>query len=294
MPFEIVAIGEVLWDLLPSGRQMGGAPANFACHARLLGARARLVSRVGNDDLGREVLGRLQDLGLPTDTISIDPSAPTGTVSVEMLPGGSHRFTIHTDVAWDNLAVEPVGLAAVERADAVCFGTLGQRCERARRATQQLLSAGRPEVWRIFDINFRQDFYSLPVIESSLAAANVLKINDEELPLLAGLLGLAGSPRDLLAALAERFALRLVALTRGSRGSLLYSQGALAEHPGIRVEVRDTIGAGDAFTAALAVGLLEGLPLDEINRRAVSVAAQVCSYSGALPPRLVPASGQLG
>lgn len=294
MPFEIVAIGEVLWDLLPSGRQIGGAPANFACHARLLGARARLVSRVGNDDLGREVLGRLQDLGLPTDTISIDPAAPTGTVSVEMLPSGSHRFTIHTDVAWDNLAVEPVGLAAVERADAVCFGTLGQRCERARRATQQLLSAGRPEVWRIFDINFRQDFYSLPVIESSLAAANVLKINDEELPVLAGLLGLAGSPRDLLAALAERFALRLVALTRGSRGSLLYSQGALAEHPGIRVEVRDTIGAGDAFTAALAVGLLEGLPLDEINRRAVSVAAQVCSYSGALPPRLVPASGQLG
>lgn len=294
MPFEIVAIGEVLWDLLPSGRQMGGAPANFACHARLLGAQVRLITRVGDDALGREILARLQELGLPGDTISIDPVAPTGTVSVEMLPDGSHRFTIHTGVAWDNLTVEPAGLAAVQRADAVCFGTLGQRCETARRSTQELLAASRPSAWRIFDINLRQHFYSRAVIEQSLGAANVLKINDEELPVLAGLLGLSGSVEALLAALAERCQLRLVALTRGSRGSLLYSQGAFAEHPGIRVQVRDTIGAGDAFTAALAVGLLGGLPLDEINRRAVTLAAEVCSYSGALPPRLVPGGGRPG
>lgn len=288
MPFEIVAIGEILWDLLPSGRQMGGAPANFACHARLLGAQARLISRIGNDPLGREILARLRELGLPTDTISVDPAAPTGTVSVDMLPGGSHRFTIHTGVAWDNLTVESAALAAVARADAVCFGTLGQRCPEAHRATRTLVAASRPEAWRIFDINFRQDFYSLPVIEHSLAACNVLKINDEELPVLARLLALTGPATRLLAELAERFALRLVALTRGSRGSLLYSQGTFAEHPGIPVEVRDTIGAGDAFTAALTVGLLRGLPLDEINRQAVAVAAEVCSYAGALPPTLIP------
>jgi fructokinase len=294
MPFEVVAIGEILWDLLPSGRQMGGAPANFACHARLLGAHARLISRVGNDPLGREVLARLQELGLPPATVSVDPVAPTGTVSVEMLAGGSHRFTIHTGVAWDNLTVESLALAAVERADGVCFGTLGQRCLAARRSTQTLLAASRADAWRIFDVNLRQDFYSLAVIQESLAAANVLKINDEELPVLARLLELNGSPAELLEQLAGRFALRLVALTRGSRGSLLYSQGTFAEHPGIRVEVCDTIGAGDAFTAALAVGLLRGLPLDEINRQAVSVAAQVCCYAGALPPLLMPGGAQSG
>ncbi len=280
MTFRILAIGEILWDLLPSGRQMGGDPANFACHAKLLGADTRLITRVGNDALGQEILRRLTELGIPTDTVSIDPAAPTGTVSVDLLPGGLHRFTIHQNVAWDNLTVETAGLAAVRQADAVCFGTLGQRSAVARRSCQTHLSATRLDALRIFDINLRQDFYSRDVIEHSLATANVMKVNDEELPVLAAMLGLSGSTPDLLAQLAARFDLRLVALTRGSKGSLLYAQGEFSEHPGIKVEVRDTIGAGDAFTAAMTVGLLSGWKLDEINRQAVTVAAEVCSYAG--------------
>jgi fructokinase len=286
MTFKIVAIGEILWDLLPSGRQMGGAPANFACHAKLLGADARLITRVGNDALGQEILRRLTELGIPTDTVAIDPAAPTGTVSVDLLPGGSHRFTIHQQVAWDNLTVEAAGLRAAQQADAVCFGTLGQRSAVARRSCQTLLSATRPDALRVFDINLRQDFYSPEVVERSLAMANVMKINDEELPVLAAMLGLSGSASELLAQIAARFDLRLVALTRGAHGSLLYAEGAFSEHPGIEVEVCDTIGAGDAFTAAMTIGLLSGWKLDEINRRAVIVAAEVCSYAGALPPVL--------
>ena len=214
MPFRIVAIGEILWDLLPSGPQMGGAPANFACHAKLFGADARLISRVGSDPLGQEILRRLTGLGIPTETVSIDPAAPTGTVSVDWLPDGSHRFSIHQNVAWDNLTVESAGLGAVREADAVCFGTLGQRSAVAGQSYQTLLAATRADALRIFDINLRQEFYSQDVVERSLARANVMKINDEELPVLAAMLGLSGSASELLEQLAARFELRLVALTR--------------------------------------------------------------------------------
>jgi fructokinase len=284
MPYKIVAIGEVLWDLLPTGRLMGGAPANFACRAKLLGADACLITRVGHDALGSEIMSRLSQLGLPLDTVGMDPIAPTGTVSVDLLPGGGHRFTIHTDVAWDRLTVEPASLQAVTEADAVCFGTLGQRSEAARNSCRRLLQASQPDALRVFDINLRQHYYSLDVIAYSLDAANVLKLNDDELPVLAGLLGLEGPPKELLAQLASRFWLRLVALTRGSHGSLLYGEGQWSDHPGIPVEVRDTIGAGDAFTAALTLGMLSGNDLDSINERAIAVAAEACTHAGALPP----------
>ena len=279
MKYKVLGIGEILWDLLPSGKQLGGAPANFAYHAHALGAEARPISRVGNDPLGREILDRLCTLGLPTDGVSVDPTAPTGTVSVELQPDGQPRFIIHENVAWDRLeALENV------QADAICFGSLGQRCAPAQRAIRAMVAAAPDDALRVFDINLRQRFYSREIIESSLALSDALKLNDAELPVLAEMFGLGGDTRAQLAALAGRFRLRAVALTRGANGSLLLADGAWSEHPGLRVEVVDAVGAGDAFTAVWTLGLLAGQPLDEINRRANEVAAYVCSQSGATPP----------
>jgi fructokinase len=284
MSCNVIGVGEVLWDILPSGKQLGGAPANFAYHAHALGARSRVISRVGQDPLGVELLQRLQGLGLPTADIQIDPSAPTGTVSVELSADGQPRFTIHENVAWDSLALEKAALAAVADADVVAFGTLAQRREPARSTIQALLAAVRPGAWRILDLNLRQHYFSREIIETSLRLANIVKFNDSELPVLAELLGLRGSVREQVEQLARQHTQRLVCLTRGAHGSLLYSEGQWAEDPGQAVVVKDTVGAGDAFTAALAVGVLAGKPLDAINRRANQVARSVCSCEGATPP----------
>jgi fructokinase len=281
--YKLVAIGEVLFDLLPSGRQLGGAPANFACHAHALGADARLVTRVGADALGREVRERLRRLGLPTDTVAVDAGTTTGTVSVELDTGGQPRFTIHEDVAWDRLTADAAALAAVAEADAVCFGSLAQRSEPARHAVRTLVTATRPDALRIFDVNLRPPLVRRDVLEGSLALANVLKLNDQELPVLAELFGLPGGVEESVAELARRYRLSLVALTRGGCGSLLFAGGQWSDHPGLPAAVCDTVGAGDSFTAALAVGFLAGWPLDAINRRANEVAAFVCTQPGATP-----------
>jgi fructokinase len=281
--FKLVGIGEVLWDLLPGGRQLGGAPANFVCHACALGAEARLISRVGNDALGREALDRLEKLGVPTDCIEVDPKLPTGTVSVEVTPDGQPRFQIHENVAWDALSGEAGGQAAVAAAAAVCFGTLAQRREPSRATIRSLVAAAPPAALRILDVNLRQDFYSREIIEESMALANVLKVNDAELPRLAEIFQQSGDERAQIEALARRFSLRCVACTRGARGSLLFSGGSWSDHPGTRTNVVDTVGAGDAFSAAMTLGLLSGWSLNEINRLANDVAAYVCSQPGATP-----------
>ncbi|HLJ56658.1 MAG TPA: carbohydrate kinase [Chthonomonadaceae bacterium] len=279
----MIGLGELLWDLLPAGRQLGGAPANFAYHAHALGALAWPISRVGIDALGREVLDRLGALGLPTECIQIDSEAPTGTVSVEMLPGGDHRFSIHEDVAWDRLEATEAALSLAARADAVCFGTLGQRAVDARDAVQRIAEATPPGSLRIFDVNLRQRYYSRAVIERSLDIATILKVNDVELPIIAELLGIRDDCPTALSELAARYDLNLVALTRGAAGSLLFAKGQVSDLPGDAVEIADTIGAGDAFTAALALGLQAGWDLDTVHRRAQAVATYVCTRPGATP-----------
>jgi fructokinase len=280
---KVLAIGEVLWDLLPGGKQLGGAPGNFAYHCRSLGADARLVTRVGDDDLGREILARFEALGLPADFVSVDPDAPTGTVGVELGPGGQPRYTIHEGVAWDRIEADARSLAFAAEADAVCFGSLAQRAATSREAIGRLVAAARPGALRIFDVNLRPPFVDREVIEHSLNLANVLKLNDHELVELGEMFGAAGEPREAVAGLAGRFGLAAVAVTRGDAGSLLYRDGEWSDRPGVPVEVVDSIGAGDSFTAAMAVGLLDGLPLGEINRRANAVAAFVCSRPGGTP-----------
>jgi fructokinase len=281
--FNIVGFGEVLWDLLPGGRQIGGAPANFTCHARALGAEARLISRVGNDDLGHEIIARLNALGVGTEAIVIDALHPTSTVSVE-LDAGQPRYVIHENVAWDFIEATPRALAAVADADAVCFGTLAQRSEPSRSTIISLVSAAPPPALRILDVNLRQNYFSSRLVNESLAFANVLKLNDAELPQLAAWFDLSGDVRSQIRQLAERYRLRVVACTRGERGGLLYSEGRWSEHAGLPANVVDTVGAGDSFTAVLTLGLLAGWELDHINETANVVAAFVCSQPGATPP----------
>jgi len=281
--YRIVAIGEVLWDLLPDGKELGGAPANFAYHADALGADVCLVTRIGDDPLGREVLDRFRRLGLPTDSVQMDDGVPTGTVSVDLGSGGKPSYVIHENVAWDRLAVAETARTAVRDADALYFGTLAQRGEPARSAIRALVAAAPPKALRILDLNFRPPFVGRDVIEGSLPMANVLKLSDEELPVLADLIGLDGSTRQQITELARHYRFSVVALTRGARGSLLWRDGSWSDHSALTTAVRDTIGAGDAFAAALTLGVLTGWSLQQINSRANEVAAYVCSQSGAMP-----------
>jgi fructokinase len=280
----ILGIGEILWDLLPGGRQLGGAPANFAYHAHTLGADAWPLSCVGDDALGREILTRLQELGLPSSGVSKDPQAPTGTVSVELLPDGQPSYIIHEHVAWDRLVLDEAALSLASRADALCFGSLAQRSEIARSAILSLIAATSSKALRIFDVNLRQRYYSKALIQNSLEAANVLKLNDAELAILAELFELRGDAREQIHAVSLRFGLDVVALTRGAQGSLLLRGDRWSDYPGLAVDVVDTVGAGDAFTAAMTLGLLRGQDLDAVNACANRLAAHVCAHAGATPP----------
>ncbi len=284
MSFKIIGIGEVLWDLLPSGPQLGGAPGNFAYHAHALGATASVVSRVGNDNFGREILRRFEDLGIADGTIQVDDTAPTGAVSVSLSEKGNPNYVIHENVAWDRLAVTTSALRAVREADGICFGSLAQRGEISRAAIQRLVAAAPAETLRVFDINLRQKYFSPEVVEQSLRLANVLKLNEGELPVLAEYFRLKGSTRHQIEMLAKKFSLRLVALTRGPAGSLLFQGGNWSDCPSVPIQIVDTVGAGDAFTAALVMGLLQKMGLDEVNSFADEVARHVCSSTGATPP----------
>lgn len=280
----IIGIGEILWDLFPEGPRMGGAPANFTCHAGALGAEAAMVSRVGDDEAGRGLLAALDKFGVSTSGISIDPTHATGAVSVEVLEDGQPHFTIHEDVAWDHLVVEEATLDMAKRAAAICYGTLAQRSNDTREAILGLLAAASPETLCVLDVNLRQEEISRTLLEDSLEHADILKLNDAELPRIAGIFGIEGSVRQMLTGLVSRFGLRLVAYTRGPQGSILHDGKEWSEHSGYPVDLRDTVGAGDSFLAAVTLGLLKGWPLDEISEAANLVAAHVCSQDGAVPP----------
>ena len=281
---KILGIGELLWDVLPTGPRIGGAPANFAGHACALGADAAVISRVGADADGERLVAALRAGGVETAGVTVDPDHPTGSVDVRLGPDGQPEFTIHENTAWDHLSAAPDLLDLAATADAVCFGSLGQRSVDSREAVRKLVAATPPGALRVFDVNLRQRFYDREVIDSSLELANVCKLSDSELPVIAGLLGLSGDVRGQLAALISRYRLRAVVYTRGEAGSLLTDGTVWSDHPGVPTEVRDTVGAGDSFTCAVTLGLLLGWPLATISEAASEIAAYVCSQDGAVPP----------
>ncbi len=276
----IIGIGEVLWDVLPAGKQLGGAPANFAYHARTLGADAYVVSRVGDDELGHEILRRLDALGVNRDHVTIDPDHPTGTVDVRLDERGVPSYVIREGVAWDFINPSPRLFELARRADAVCYGTLAQREPGNARAIGEFLSATRENCLRVFDVNFRQHYHETETVRRCLAGSNVLKLNEDEVAVLADYLP---SPIEL-SEFPKKLDLLAVALTRGPRGSVLHTKRGADEHPGVPARVADTVGAGDAFTAALVTGLLEGHDAARINDFANRLAAYVCSQPGATPP----------
>jgi len=244
---------------------------------------------VGKDEYGLEVIRRFHQMGLPETTVQIDETVPTGTAKVALSGDGLAHFTIQENVAWDYIAVTDDAVAVARRGDAICFGSLAQRCEPSRNTIQHLVAATPPDALRVFDINLRQQFYSRDVIEQSLQMASVLKLNDDELPTLAAMFSMTGSTENQIEQLAQTFSLRLVALTRGPNGSLLYqkenanNEARWSDCPSRPVKVVDTVGAGDSFTAGLVLGLLRKMDLDEINSIANEVARYVCSQPGATP-----------
>jgi len=275
----------VLWDVFPDGEHFGGAPANVAMHAAALGARAYLISAVGNDPRGDAALARLDAAGVNRDAVTQLPGRPTGIVAVTVDAKGQPTFDIVRDVAWDYLPWSRAVQDVAARAEAICFGTLAQRGAISRATIQRAIAATGIFAWRLFDVNLRQRYFDERVVRASLAMANAIKLNDEELPVIARLCKLtATSAVDQLRQLSDWFGLRLAALTRGAAGSVLVSPNEVCESPARTTVVRDTVGAGDAFTAALLVGLLERRPLTEVSERANAVAAYVCSQPGATPP----------
>ena len=290
MKKKVVGLGEVLWDLLPERTCLGGAPANFAYITTLLGDQGMVASRVGEDARGMEALRRLEDLGLDIRHVQWDRERATGTVKVDLDAKGIAQFEIAHPVAWDFLEWTADWGDLAEQADAVCFGSLAQRSDVSRATVREFVRAAPAGAVKIFDVNLRQSYYSHEILAESMRLADIVKLNDEELPTIMSLFKFPH--QDELAAarwLIGAYDLKLVCITRGGRGSLLVRSGSEAsEHPGFRVRVADTVGAGDAFTAGLVHEYLRGAEmgrtnLDEMNEVANRVGAWVASEAGAMP-----------
>jgi fructokinase len=284
MKKRVVGLGEVLWDLLPERTCLGGAPANFAYITTLMGDQGIVASRVGEDSRGIEALRRMEELGLNIDHIETDPEHPTGTVKVNLDGNGQARFEIAHSVAWDFLAWTLDWQHLAETADAVCFGSLAQRSETSRTTIRQFLAATKPHTLKVFDVNLRQSFYSQEIISESMRLADIVKLNDDELPKIMSLGKLAH--RDELSSaqkLLRQYDLKIICITRGGRGSLLVRGTDISEHPGFKVRVADTVGSGDAFAAGLVHEYLHGASLDLMNEVANLVGAWVASEVGAMP-----------
>ncbi len=283
--YRILGIGELLWDMLPEGPQLGGAPANYTVMAGRLGNYASILSRIGRDALGERALEVLEPFPVDCGQLQLDSEHPTGSVTVEFLDG-QPSYTIHQPVAWDFFELSEAWLSAAAQADAVCFGSLAQRGARSRATIHDLVRATRPECKRIFDVNLRAPFYTAEIVRESLQLASVMKMNDQEAPQVLELLGLkvARSLREGAEQILESFnGLELVAITCGGEGSLLVGRSEWNKHSGIPTKIADTIGAGDAFTAALTHYLLRGAPLSVLNEAGNRWGSFIASQSGAMP-----------
>lgn len=284
MKKKVIGLGEVLWDLLPRGACLGGAPANFAYITALMGDQGTVASRVGEDSRGIEALRQLDELRLDIDHVQIDAKNPTGVVKVSLDADGVAHYEIPHPVAWDFLQWTDDWQDLAQEADAVCFGTLAQRSERSRETIRQFLRATSSAAISIFDVNLRQNFYSWPILKESMQLANVVKLNNDELPKIMAMMDAREKDEVSAAKLLLRdFDLEMICLTRGGRGSLLIRGKDVSEHPGFKVRVADTVGSGDAFTAGLVHEYLHGASLDLMNEVANLVGAWVASEVGAMP-----------
>jgi len=285
----IVGIGELLWDVFPDRKVLGGAPANFAYHASQFGFDGRAVSAIGNDTLGNEIISQLNDKKLKY--IVEQTSHPTGTVQVTLDANGIPQYEICENVAWDNIPFTKELGDIASQTKVVCFGSLAQRSETSRTTIHRFLDALSDDAWKIFDINLRQHFYSDKLINNSLSKCNILKINDEEMVVLEKMYGLNNmNEEEICKHLLEKYSLKIVILTKGTSGSLVVTPHYTGFRETPVVKVADTVGAGDSFTAGFAASLLRGKSISEAHETAVNVSAYVCTQHGAmcsLPARLL-------
>jgi fructokinase len=279
----VTGIGEILWDLLPEGKQLGGAPCNFAFHASQAGCESFVVSAIGKDKPGNEIREVVKSMNLCDEYIQ-DTSNPTGTVTVKLDQEGHPEYTINEDVAWDFIGWEENLAGLAEMTDAVCFGSLAQRNSKSAATIRKFLNSVSSSCLKVFDINLRQHYYTKEIIDRSLQYADVLKLNEDELPVLASMYSLKGNTENQLRFLMETFELKYIAFTMGHLGSTLIGRDEFSTLSAPKVKVVDSVGAGDSFTAVLIAGLLNGVPLKEIHKKATEVAAYVCTCKGATPP----------
>jgi fructokinase len=278
----IIGIGEILWDVFPEGKVLGGAPANFAYHVSQLGFDGVAVSAIGNDELGDEILSCLNKKKL--NYLIEKTPFPTGTVQVTLSGKGIPQYEICQKVAWDNIPFTPEMEALARKTKTVCFGSLAQRNQASRITINKFLDLVPTDALKIFDINLRQHFYSQELIEHSLTRCNVLKINDEEVVLVAKLFGWENmTETEICNQLIENYLLEMVVLTKGIEGSYVITKNDTSFKPTPLVEVADTVGAGDSFTAGFVASLLSGKNISEAHKIAVEVSAFICTQHGAMP-----------
>lgn len=280
----VVGMGEALWDVLPEGKKIGGAPANFAYHVSQFGLDSCVISAIGSDSLGREILENFTSKGL--HYLIEEVPYPTGTVQVEIDPAGIPQYDIKENVAWDNIPYTPQLEAVAEQTRAVCFGSLAQRNVVSRETINRFLDAmpRRDDSLVVFDVNLRQGFYTKEILCNSMSRCNILKINDEELITLSRMFGYPGIDlQDKCWILLGKYNLKMLILTCGVNGSYVFTPGNVTFQPTPVVEVADTVGAGDSFTAAFIASILKGKSVDEAHRKAVEVSAYVCTRKGAMP-----------
>ncbi len=280
---NIIGIGELLWDLLPEGKKLGGAPCNFVYHAQKQGAKAFALSAIGDDDYGKEILEVLKVKDVSSELIQIN-GHPTGTVDVALNARGVPSYTIHENVAWDFISFTDKLEQKISQANVVCFGSLAQRNKESQETIEKILKSCNPDTLIVCDINLRQHFYSKKIIEKSMQLCNVLKLNEDELPVVVDLLELvAEREEDQILELISRYNLRLVAYTKGEKGSWLITPHESSYEPTPKVAVKDTVGAGDSFTAVMIIGFANGESLKKLHRKAIEISAFVCTKDGAMP-----------
>ena len=280
----IVGIGEALWDVLPEGKKLGGAPANFAYHVSQFGLDSRVVSAIGHDRLGEEIIEQLNDKGVEYN-IDVVPY-PTGTVQVEIDQAGIPQYNIKENVAWDNIPYSDALHEIAKNTRAVCFGSLAQRSIVSRETINRFIDAMPKEedTLTVFDVNLRQGFYNKEILVNSMERCNVLKINDEELVTVSRMFGYPGIDlQDKCWILLGKYNLKMLILTCGINGSYVFTPGSVSFQETPVVEVADTVGAGDSFTAAFISSILKGKSVPEAHKTAVAVSAYVCTQNGAMP-----------
>ncbi len=280
----VIGIGEVLWDMLPNGKEIGGAPANFAYHVSQFGFESRVVSAVGDDDFGNEILSNFNNKKL-SYLIEKVPY-PTGTVSIRLDSLGVPQYEIKENVAWDNIPFTAELRKLATQTRAVCFGSLAQRCNVSRDTINKFLDTTPFECLKVFDINLRQHFYSKELILNSIKKCDILKINDEELIVFANLFDIKKqSQEELCKDILKKYKLKILILTCGAGGSHIFSSNEHSYLKTPKVKVIDTVGAGDSFTAAFVASILNGESIQRAHKEAVDFSAYVCTQSGAMPLR---------